>query len=206
MRQLKITKSITNRSLEFDPQKSYPAKAEGYKELPDYVKPLIRTRISPVEIFREDFPKHEWNVSGGWGYTQDTAAVIEEDTYMHGLSLEGMFVRYRTYEELIVFQPEGQKFSGIEWKMQRQALHGGPNGKHYDWIEYLVTAFTDSDWEMLKNDFESHNGYKDDPKGLLAHAELRASKQIGFLTACWFDIQILWKALQITKNIRQDEQ
>ena len=183
MKELKITKRIQ----ESEP-KIYPAKAEGYLPLPDYVIPIRRTKIPAVDLLKMDFPNHDWNISGGWGYTQETAVVIEEDTYMHGLSMEGLFVRYRTYEELIVFQPDGQKFSGIEWKEGNQSLHEGPDGRKYDRIEYLVTAFTDNDWEMLKNDWESHDAYMEDPEGREAHIRLRRSKQIGFITICWFDV------------------
>lgn len=155
--------------------------------LPSYVIPIKRTKIPAVDFLKMDFPNHKWNISGGWGYTMDTAVVIEEDRTMHGLSMESMFVQYRTYEELIVFLEAEKSFSGIEWKKLRQSLHG-VDGRSYDFIEYLVTAFLDSDWQMLKADWESHNGYIGDREGFAAHQALRKSKQIGFYTICWFDI------------------
>ena len=167
---------------------NYPKSVEGYLPLPSYVFPIRQTRIPAVDVLKMDFPDHGWKISGGWGYTRETAVVIEDESYSRGLSMETMFVHYRTYEELIVFQEKDRMFSGIEWKVMRQCLCDGPEGKNYDIIEYLVTAFMDSDWEMLKDEWESHKGYLDDPEGLAAHEALRRSKQIGFLTICWFDI------------------
>lgn len=190
MRKLKITKRTTNQSETNtrNMKENYPQNADGYLPLPSHIFPIRHTRIPAVEVLKMDFPDHDWNISGGWGYTRETAVIIEEDRYPTGLSMETMFVHYRTYEELIVFQEKDRRFSGIEWKMMRQALYGGPEERHYDFIEYLVTAFADSDWEMLKNDWDLHNGYFGDQEGLAAHEALRRSKQIGFLTACWFDI------------------
>ena len=39
------------------------------------IKPLDR-KISPKQILQDVFPGVQWNISGGWGYSQDEATVI----------------------------------------------------------------------------------------------------------------------------------
>ena len=47
----------------------------------------LQTRESARQILSEDFPRHEWPISGGWGYTQDDAVVLEVDNEGDGVAL-----------------------------------------------------------------------------------------------------------------------
>ena len=48
--------------------------------------------------------------------------------------------------------------------------------------------FTPEDWDFLKNDWESHDGYKDDDKGKLHHEALREERIIRFTEVFWFNV------------------
>jgi len=149
--------------------------------------PHLHTVESPKQILDEDYPNHQWPISGGWGYTQDDACVIELDTEYDGVSFEQKFIEYRTYEELIVFRRKEDRYSGIRVEKGNQALIV-KDDRHYDRVDYTVTAFRDEDWEMLREDWQSHDGYKDDLKGLMRHRGLRKSKEVTYSTVGWFDI------------------
>ena len=47
----------------------------------------LQTRESARQILSEDYPRHEWPISGGWGYTQEDAVVLEVDNEGDGVAL-----------------------------------------------------------------------------------------------------------------------
>ncbi|TGY63910.1 hypothetical protein [Parabacteroides distasonis] len=147
----------------------------------------LQTRESARQILSEDFPKHTWPISGGWGYTQEDAVVLEVDNEGDGVALEYKFLEYRSYEEGIIFRPKGYKLEGFRFKMGKQALYK-KNGKSYDWVTMTVSAYTEEDFKLLKNDFEGNNGYINDPGGLKRPQELSQSKRISYEVTGWFDI------------------
>lgn len=151
-------------------------------------KPMqLCTKEGPLQILTEDFPKHQWPISGGWGYSQENAVVLELDNEFSGVMFEQKFVEYRTYEELIVFRPKAERYAGIRIKKGLQALSHA-NGKSYDMVEYEVTAYRESDYEMLKADWEKHNAYEGDEEGRARHLALADSLRISYNTVGWFDI------------------
>ena len=159
-------------------------------------KPIIRSRETPRQIIFEDYKSldDELPITGGWGYTQADAVIIDkndpvviEGLPFDGVGIEYIFVEKRIYEELIIFKLLGEPYAGIRWHLIEQNLES-PNGKHYDILSYEVTAFSESDFNELKDEFESNNFFKDSPNGLQAHNEKRARKMISFTTEYWFDI------------------
>ena len=57
-------------------------------------------------------------IKGGWAYTKDDAVIIDKDDHsvpkgmpFNGIGIEKIFVEKRIYEELIVFQQDGEKFN-----------------------------------------------------------------------------------------------
>ncbi len=147
----------------------------------------LQTRESARQILSEDFPRHEWPISGGWGYTQDDAVVLEVDNEGDGVALEYKFLQYRSFEEGIVFRPKGYRLAGFRFAMRNQALCK-KDGKSYDRIIMTVSAYTEEDFEFLKNDFEGNDGYINDPDGFKRHQELAQSKRISYEVTGWFDI------------------
>ena len=107
----------------------------------------LLTKETPRQILETHFPKHEWPISGGWGYTKEDAVVLEVDNEGIGVDLECQFLQYRTYEETIVFRPRGRKLAGLRFETLRQYLVAGENGKHYDCVTQRVHAFMERDFE-----------------------------------------------------------
>jgi len=151
------------------------------------VRKLI-TKESPKQILSEDFSKHEWPISGGWGYKQDDAFILEVDNSWEGVNLEYKLLEYRSYEEAIIFRPEGSQLAGFRFERGNQSLVHGDDGKSYDCVTMTVLAFTEDDFNFLKKDFESHQGYQNDADGLRKHMELAESKRIRYEVVGWFDI------------------
>lgn len=149
---------------------------------------MLLTKETPKQILSEDFPKHEWPFSGGWGYTQDDAVIIELDNSWDGVSFEYKYLEYRTYEEAIIFRPKGQQLTGFRFEKGMQSLVGGADGKSYDRVTVKVTAYTEEDFAFLKHDWESHNGFADDEAGKTKHLQLAESKAIKYKVTGWFDI------------------
>lgn len=154
------------------------------------------TDESPREILANDFQSLNGGIpiSGGWGYTIDDACVIERhdplndaNTPFDGVGIEHIFVEKRIYEEMIIFQPEGQKFSGIGWKLVKQSLHS-EHGRHFDKLIFDVTAFSDRDWEELKQEFEGPNGVRSAEFDEDEHERKRQEKIVHFTREFWFDI------------------
>lgn len=151
------------------------------------IKPLDR-KMSPKLILQDVFPSVQWNISGGWGYSQDEATIIQIDNTDKGIEMEYAFLQGRTYLEAIAFMPEEQRFAGIEFEKTGQSLFHDKDGKPYDVIKMKVIAFKESDYEFLKNDWETHNAYEGDEVGMQKHNSLRNSKQIEYEITGWFDI------------------
>ena len=51
-----------------------------------------------------------------------------------------------------------------------------------------MTAFSEPDWNELKDEWESNNYFNDSLEGFQAHQEKRESKMISYKTEYWFDI------------------
>ena len=159
-------------------------------------KPIIRSQETPRQIIFEDYKSldGELPITGGWGYTKDDAVIIDkndpvvpEGLPFDGVSIEYVFVEKRIYEELIIFRLLGEPYAGISWDQIEQSLESH-DGRHYDVLIYEVTAFSESDWNELKDEWENNNYFKDSPEGFQAHEEKRVSKIIKYTTEYWFDI------------------
>ena len=148
----------------------------------------LETKVSPRQILSEHFPDHQWPISGGWGYDQEDAVVIEVENGWEGVHLEYEFLKFRTYEEAIFSRHKGKRLAVISVERDMQSLVTGSNGKNYDKITMIVTAFIESDLEFLKKDWEEHNAYEGDEEGKQNHLRLRESKKIQYEVTGWFDI------------------
>ena len=158
--------------------------------------PIIRSAETPREIIAADFKslREELPISGGWGYTKEDAVVIDRNDPVvskgmpfDGVEIEYIFVEKRIYEELIIFRPKDDKYSGIEWNLLKQKCTSD-NGKKYDVLSFEVKAIPDLDWEELKSEWEENNGFQSSQSELNAHIEKRSSKMIRYVTDYWFDI------------------
>lgn len=157
-----------------------------YPDIPNVMK--LSTDVPPVQILSEHFSNHNWPINGGWGYSKEDAVVLEVDNSRKGINLEYRYLEYRTYEEAIIFRPKGQKLAGFRFERISQRLEGGEGGKHYDVITMKVSAYKEEDFKSLKEDWESNNGFQDDPLKGMEHIMLAKSKLIEYEIIGWFDI------------------
>ena len=163
-------------------------KAETWRLPDDY--PL------PREILRKHFPRtaNQCFFKGGWGYDAEHATVVLEsdpeinpDEKFDGVSLEYAFIDKRIREELIFARPEGQRYCGLDYNTVEQSLVN-VNGIPHDRILVEVTAYPENAWNELKADWESHNGYEDDPKGREENLKRKEAVKITYQTEFWFNI------------------
>lgn len=170
----------------------------------------INSQESPREILAADFKslRSGLPIRGGWGYSQEDACIIDKNDPLvdpsvpfDGVGLEYVFVEKRIYEEMIIFRPDGQKFSGIKWNLQEQStLHEGK--RVFDKLVFEITAFSDQEWEELKAEFEGPQGYGRPEFDGGAHARKRQAKMVRITREFWFDITSFYgQGLVITDKI-----
>lgn len=155
----------------------------------------LRTRETPREIIKADFPSvGKLPISGGWGYDQPSACIINKDEprvssaeAFDGVAIEHVFAEKRLYEELIVFRPSGKKYSNIEKRLSRQSLHR-VDSRMYDVLVFDVTAFREQDLDFLRATFEGPNGISNPDFDRAGHAKLHQSLMREGSRQYWFDI------------------
>lgn len=158
--------------------------------------PRIWSKESSREILAAHFKslRGELPIQGGWGYTLQDAVVIDKNDHVvpkgipfNAVQIEYIFVEKRIYEELIIFPPENDRFSGITWKLIEQRLTRDA-GRSYNVLRFEVSAFPDKDWEELKAEWEGPRGYRSIGFDVDAHMKKRDSRAICYVTEYWFDI------------------
>lgn len=156
----------------------------------------IKSKESPREILATDFKSLRCGlpIRGGWGYSQEDACVIDKNDPLvdpslpfDGVGVEYVFVEKRIYEEMIIFRPEGEKFSGIRWELQQQStVREGE--RVFDKLVFEIAAFPEKDWEELKAELEGSQGYGHPEFDGEAHERKRQEKMVRFTREFWFDI------------------
>lgn len=150
--------------------------------------------ISPRDILEQDFPRLRGKlpISGGWGYTQADACVIDRNDPcvvpgipFDGVGVEYLFAEYRTYEELIVWREPGERYSGVRRYLERQSLVRWED-RAFDHLVFTVTALPEGDFERLKAAMEAGVGDPafDAKAHMAAHAERLCTARVEY----WFDI------------------
>ena len=151
---------------------------------------------APREILQQHFPRtaNQCNFSGGWGYDAEHATVVKEfdseinpDEKFDGVSLEYAFIDKRIREELIFSRSEGERYEELNYNTIQQSLYR-INGVPYDHILVEVTAYPEREWNELKNDWESHDCYKDDPDGRKRNLDRKEACKITYQTEYYFNI------------------
>lgn len=170
----------------------------------------IKCEESPRDILAADFKSLHRGlpIRGGWGYSQADACVIDKNDPLvdpslpfDGVGVEYVFVEKRIYEEMIIFRPDGEKFSGIKWNLLEQNLVSDADRK-FDRLLFEITAFLDSDWEELKTEFEGPRGYGHPDFDLESHERKRQEKMMRFTREFWFDITSFYgQGLVITDKL-----
>ncbi|MCF8067444.1 MAG: hypothetical protein K9L30_02550 [Desulfobacterales bacterium] len=172
--------------------------------------PRIRSEETPREIITMDFKllKGELPISGGWGYSKEDAVIIDKNDPVvptgmpfDGVGIEYIFVEKRIYEELIIFRSGSNQFSGIKWNRIKQELISDGDRK-FDVLFFDVTAIPDTDWEQLKSEWKSNNGFQESQSALDAHIEKRNSKTVHYQTEYWFDITSFFGKKLISEKMK----
>ena len=156
----------------------------------------VMTKEPARQILEEHFPKLRGKlpIRGGWGYSKEYAVVIDRDDAcvdpkmpFDGVGVEYLFVEKRIYEELIIFRPPGEKFSGIEWQPIGQRLIRDGD-RSYDHLEFEIRAFHERDWNELKAEWEGPDGCLSPRFDQEAHLKKRDERQLILHWEFWFDI------------------
>ena len=104
----------------------------------------LDVRETPLEILTV-LSKSQWPVSGGWGYSQEDAVVVELDDEGDGVHLEYQFLEARCYLEAMKFNSKGVKLDVLQIERKMQKLVFGEGGKSYDKLTMEVTATLDGE-------------------------------------------------------------
>lgn len=107
----------------------------------------LDVRETPLEILTV-LSKSQWPVSGGWGYSQEDAVVVELDDEGDGVHLEYQFLEARCYLEAMKFNSKGVKLDVLQIERKMQKLVFGEGGKSYDKLTMEVTATLDGEKEV----------------------------------------------------------
>ena len=112
---------------------------------------------SPQEVLKdmEAAPDVIDIISGGWGYTQDTAMVIGNpykgtDRYFNIPPLEHELLDIRNREEFFIIPSDGDRFIPLEYEIQMQSLLSSEDGRHYDKLNATVKILAEDLWPELK--------------------------------------------------------
>lgn len=134
-------------------------------------------------------------ISGGWGYANEDAVIINRNDPIvpkgapfNGVSIEYEFVKFRLYEEMIIFQPRGKKYAGIEWKLITQQLVPGHAGRTFDVLRFKITALPEQDWNALKQAWEGPDGISSPSFDENAHRQRHEAAIVTREVEYWFEI------------------
>ncbi len=126
-------------------------------------------------------------LGGGWGYAMRDAAVIQG-----GISTENAFIEVRIREELRRLEKAaGAKLVFADYQNYAHELVC-EGDDFYDLLYVQVEVIPEEDWEQLKADWESHDGYKKDKAGRRKHEEWRESRTIRFTEHFWFNVNAMF--------------
>lgn len=150
----------------------------------------IGTEIDrPAQITKtlSDYVKEvpEWiGEHSGWGYKKEDALIMACENSMEGIHNEYVFAKVRSKIEV---EDVLKMYMGGFERCGQRLVFDGPN-HNYDVISFKVYLFSEEDWNFLKNDYESHNEYKDDEAGLRMHTQLRNQRIKYYTSECWINI------------------
>lgn len=107
----------------------------------------LDTSLDPAATLAADFPDEgPFPISGGWGYSPDTAVIFDSTKAdfsrplgFDAVGFEYRFIPMRLQEELILHRPEDEAWSDVSWRLIRQELRGVGTRK-YDRLLVAVSA------------------------------------------------------------------
>jgi hypothetical protein len=160
------------------------------------IRPIL-TELPLRQALAEDFPREcrDLPVAGGWGYAQSDAIVFRRDDFPSDraardfASLEYMIAQKIIYEELIIFQPKGAQYSGIDMELVSQALRSSEDSRrHYDILQFRISCWSDQHWEALRQEWEENEFGTKPGFSRERHDQKRSASRIQYEHTFWFDI------------------
>ncbi len=123
------------------------------------LNPIV-SRESPREILADDYKTMGGvlPISGGWGYTQSDACVIDKNDVIvdkgvpfNGVAVEYSFIEKRIWEEMIIFRKKDERFAD-KWKRKQSLAVAGDDGRLYDKLDLLRNpALPENVWAAMKS-------------------------------------------------------
>jgi hypothetical protein len=159
----------------------------------------LRASIRPVQtdeplrqVLMHDFPRDCSNlpISGGWGYTQVDAVVFVRELFpmpVDFVPLEYHIAQKIIYEELIIFQPNDHRFSGIDLRRTNQEMIAD-GARRYDVLDLSIKCWSDWHWNQLKQEWEENDLGMRRGFDREAHAAKRDASQVKYERQFLFDI------------------
>jgi hypothetical protein len=169
----------------------WDASPKRIADLRQSIHPIL-TNVPLRQVLSEDYPRDcaSLPISGGWGYTQPEAIVFVRRQFPRPSAPDFVGLEYHIaqkiiYEELIIFRPRDDMFSGIDVKLKSQQLVAKAERK-YDCLELAITCWSDFHWNSLKKEWEDN--YERADFDMEGHLEKRETVKIEYERQLWFDI------------------
>jgi len=154
--------------------------------------------VKPIEILERNFRYirqiGSLPISGGWGYTKEDAVIIDRDSpilkQQDSVDIQrivSLFIEYRTYQELTEHPEPGKKYNEIKCEFSDYSIIGSGDQKYWR-LDYQISSIRDGDYIYLANDWDSNNGFTNDPEGLKKHDEEYNDRLVKYDTTFWFDV------------------
>jgi hypothetical protein len=128
----------------------------------------------------------ELPLSGGWGYQQETATVIEKNEQAIPLSqLEHMLASMRAYLEMNMTLDASERYGSINLnELSRE--HIKENHKHFDKVTYEISAIKEDIYAAFINEYKE--GYGKEGFDLQKHFKQRKEETLTRVVIYWFNI------------------
>lgn len=137
------------------------------------------------EVIKSAFDT-ELYVSGGWGYDQESATILEK-TDQPISQLEHLIASMRTYLEMNMTQQKEQRYGAINLnEISREELHD--DRQLYHKITYTITAMKEDQYNGFIKEYKE--GYGKNDFDLSGHFERRKKATLSREEVYWFEINI----------------
>ena len=125
------------------------------------------------------------SVSGGWGYTQDEATVLELIQENFSLSqIEHMLASMRTYLEMNMTLEAKERYGSINLnELSRETIH--ENTTIYDKVYYEISAMKETVYADFINEYKE--GYGKEDFNLEEHFNRRKKETLKRSIIYWFE-------------------
>ena len=126
------------------------------------------------------------SLSGGWGYLQEDASVIEKNEQGVPLSqFEHMLASMRAYLEMNMTLDKTERYSSINLnELSRETIE--ENDKRFNKVTYEISAMKESTYTTFINEYKEE--YGKESFDLQKHFERRKEETLTKIVNYWFEI------------------